>query len=184
MKKLLALSILLLSFNSFAYKQVVASCLMGYLIPSVAQMEGADIIGTAICSSAAGYYLFDDSRTEQENLKREVNTFIKDSKEDIKNNFETSQKNYGYYQEIIRDTVEQKFGEFDEEIKEGIRNHLESKEFKKLIRQKIINMNSAEQKKHLEALEDIEKNIEKKVDLKLRDLGVMNNGANIDTSLP
>lgn len=183
MKKLLILSTLLFSFNSFAYKQVVASCLMGYLIPSVAQMEGADIVGTAICSSAAGYYLFDDSRIEQDNLKKEVNVFIKNSKEDIKNNFETSQKNYGYYQEIIRDTVEQKFGEFDEEIKEGIRDHLESKEFKRLIRQKIRNMNSIEKKKHLEALDNIEKNIEKKVNLKLRDLGAVDNGVYVDKAL-
>lgn len=184
MKKILILSMLFFSFNSFAYKQVVASCLLGYLIPSVAQMNGADIVGTAICSSAAGYYLFDQSRNDQESLKKEVDAFIKDSKEDIKNNFETSQKNYGYYQEIIRDTVEQKFGEFDEEIKKGIRDHLESKEFKSLIKQKIIDMNSIEKRKHLDVLNDIEKNIEKKVDLKLRDLGVTNNAANIETSLP
>lgn len=177
MKKILLIATLLFSFNSFAYKEVVGACLMGYLIPSVAQLDGADIVGTTVCSSAAAYYLFEDSKKEQVQLRKDVDSFIKESREDIKTNFETSQKNYGYYQEIIRDTVDQKFGEFDEDIKESIRNHIDSKEFRDTIRRKIRQLNKKEQQKHLKALEGIENNInkkiEKKVDLKLQDLGVM-----------
>ncbi len=153
MKKVLTMALMLSSFNALSFdikqnldkymsrstQKNIVPCALAVAAPMLLGSNDFLPIGASVCAATIGVnYLNNDLTLEDEvDFKDQMTSFMKNAKKDIKENFEQSKRNYAYYQEIIRDTVGQKFAEFDSDIEQSIKDYMDSDYFQQQLKRKL-----------------------------------------------